>query len=698
MGHVSEKTIYYAIVTGSTTGLGFLNSNVVYSIGTQSIFIPEHSASMPVTFSSVYTETYFRDITTATGNNVNRQHVALTISGTRTVVSESNSLANSGENLGGIFGPCNFTNAFTSSIGPNTSSRFNVSCDVFYTQSGGTTVGMRGVSTLLGVTYIYDSAQPTQSKSIIIPLNSVSGALSTVVNHRFAEIPILRSGSEGSWSGYLVEASASIEDYFILIEGQTQTQPATTDYSASYRIDGAGGGFFETIEGALQSDIWIREIIKFATGSVPDLATTHSLNLWSGLATRFHNLTAKLYVTYTFIPSLSNQVCNSYKLALEFDSPVSGGALTSSGSAQIFYRNLQISDPSPITLKNSSAELYFFSSTSPSLSVRAISQSRNIFYTYPGTAPNGMYQVIHPLTSFTSYSFSASYNAFPTFSGGENPFFLEIYRTNANPVTNISGYLYLNYVSATSSLGIPCHPHTVEYVMRSMSMATSNELTYQFQPTLAQLRGDENWWLSSIGIDTNFWAQTTVNFLANDVTIIASESLNPYYTNDGLARGYKRLYSNLYQAANELTFGRWVVRARSEFKRQPRDPDTDRLHPTGSRGWRTVTQATGIRYGNKLFATYHQLTGSLGGTISNSNGGTVLLKLFKATSNELIDSTSRTGDGTYTFVTYDPYENHFVTAYEDNTHKGRSKNDVPGSGFDISLTGGGAPTYTEYWL
>jgi hypothetical protein len=58
--------------------------------------------------------------------------------------------------------------------------------------------------------------------------------------------------------------------------------------------------------------------------------------------------------------------------------------------------------------------------------------------------------------------------------------------------------------------------------------------------------------------------------------------------------------------------------------------------------------------------------------------------------------TSRTGNGTYSFVIYDDTNTYFVTAYEDNTYKGLSKTDLPASNFDISLSGGSSAVTTGY--
>lgn len=695
-----EKTIYYALATGSNGINGIVEANQFKTIGSGVIYIPENSPTTPVTISSAYVENYFRDRTTATGNNVNRTSVALVISGTKLAVSESNALTNTGENIGGIFGPLNFYNLFTGSFGTPFSSALSYSVETYYTQSGGTTTGMAGVNSLLGITYIYDTSAVTQSKSIIIPLYTRSGSApiaSVSASSIFAQIPVIMSSSED----YLVEASCSIVQYFLVLEGNTGLNASATDFSCSYKIDNSGslGVTLPTVEAGLASDIWVRYIIPFPSESIPALDTTHSFNLWSSSASTQANLVAKLYITYHFIPSETTRYLNSYRFAMEFDSPITGGSIANSASCNIFERTITVSEPGPITLKNSAVELYLRTVASPSVSIRVTSQSANRIYDSIGSVVAGQFQLMHGITSGSFYGNAGitEQNALPSFSGGENPFKVYMYRNNVNNLTNVSGYGYINYLSGTSSLGIHTHTHTIEYTLTSMSYLATSEKGQEFRPRLVQFTGSQNWWLTAIGVENSYWDANAVNFLATDISIAPSESIN-LDNNFNVASGMRRLYGDLSIQDAELGYGKWIVRARTDFKRHPRDPDTDRLHPTGSRRWRTVTGAT-IRYGNKLFFTYHQITGSIDGTISNSNGGTINLKLFKTTTNELQDATTRSGDGTYSFVVYDPYSDYFVTAYEDNTYKGRSKNDVAGSGnFDISLTGGGAPTYTEHWF
>ena len=78
---------------------------------------------------------------------------------------------------------------------------------------------------------------------------------------------------------------------------------------------------------------------------------------------------------------------------------------------------------------------------------------------------------------------------------------------------------------------------------------------------------------------------------------------------------------------------------------------------------------------NILF-TYHTNTFTVGGDVSNSNGGTVTLGLVRTDKNERVLETSRSGNGAYSFTWYDNTQDVFVEAYEDADYKGRSADSV----------------------
>lgn len=77
-----------------------------------------------------------------------------------------------------------------------------------------------------------------------------------------------------------------------------------------------------------------------------------------------------------------------------------------------------------------------------------------------------------------------------------------------------------------------------------------------------------------------------------------------------------------------------------------------------------------------IWMTYHSITFTVGGTISGSGGGTVNIGLWRTTNKELALTTSRAGDGAFSFTWYDDTQDVFCEALEDATHMGRSDDGV----------------------
>lgn len=111
---------------------------------------------------------------------------------------------------------------------------------------------------------------------------------------------------------------------------------------------------------------------------------------------------------------------------------------------------------------------------------------------------------------------------------------------------------------------------------------------------------------------------------------------------------------------------------RDDIQRYPSDPMRSLDPEATRRWWWTYTNAgTGFLYLD-LWVTYHSVTFTVGGDITGSNGGTVEIGLWRTSNKELALTTSRSGDGAYSFTWYDDTEDLFAEAWEDATHVGRS--------------------------
>jgi hypothetical protein len=133
-----------------------------------------------------------------------------------------------------------------------------------------------------------------------------------------------------------------------------------------------------------------------------------------------------------------------------------------------------------------------------------------------------------------------------------------------------------------------------------------------------------------------------------------------------------------------------LVRLKDKFQGYARDPDTSKAIFSNVRRFRVTSNGV-LRYGMRWVISYHTIKQNVSGTISGSGGGNVTINLYKITTGvtptlvEYMDTTGRTGNGTYSLTTYSDNHTYFINAYESSTLKGTSKIALPGTGFDIAL-------------
>jgi len=88
----------------------------------------------------------------------------------------------------------------------------------------------------------------------------------------------------------------------------------------------------------------------------------------------------------------------------------------------------------------------------------------------------------------------------------------------------------------------------------------------------------------------------------------------------------------------------------------------------------------------QLYMMYHSITYTVSGTISGSAGGTVTINLYRTGTNDIVLTTTRAGNGAYSFTWYDDVTQVYSEAYEDATHRGRSITATVGTALDIALS------------
>lgn len=638
---IREKTVIFAfpMITNTSLDQTTINFNSIVA------HIPENSP----TFVSVFVEIGFQDVITATGGTITEHRCALQL-GTNeySTIIETDDITHSGENMSGIIGPFDFTSYFINNWS-GSSMDCNVSC--YFDQNTGTTLGMNNLTAILYVTYSYDdnvAINPIQIKTVRIPLESLTGALNSTVNYNIGnnQIPQLTS-----LNGMLCENSPDIVNYSFLIEANENGQNNNTDFIISVNIDSGTSYSFGRQERSLASDRFCRWIWHHT--SPPNTTTQHNFQMWSSVATRLNHASIDLIVTYKFNAANTTRILNSIQIPIEISSPL--GVTTPSQTSR-FKRDFYISDPGTIVLKQSSFRINYNLSATPTAMFWRAGQQNYRSYSVTGNVVTGMFCFQQRLDSNGSQGIGININR------GNNSIIIDGYATNTtNQITNIMGYITLNYESDVGNSGCGQNSHTVIKKLYNWDATLSDRLridNYAFSIP------ENNYWLMSLGFIFVQWVSTASQAITFDVQCLPSEGKNG---------GYYDIYSDAYQSDAERSCTIIWMRGRDIFKRFPTDIE-ERIDIESPRSYRLFTSTT-TSNGLYVVATYHSFTWNIFGNISDSNGPEdIIVRLIKVSDNKIMQMQTLPHDATsYSFTIYDNIEQYYVTAMQGSNNLGLSK-------------------------
>lgn len=629
---------------------GIITDAVVTNLTQITVYIPETVTS----FLSATVDVGFQDIITASGGTIAEHRVGFRLGAAGyTTVTELDDITQSGENIAGVIGPFDFTSHFTTNW---TGTSMTCDVQVYFDQNTGTTLGMRNVTAMLTVSYEYDDTETTQIKTAWIPLESLVGALPTVANTNFGTSQIPQLTGTG---GMLPEDSVVIRDYYFVIEGN-ESNNNTTDFTISANIDSGTATAFGAQEAGLASNRYCRWIYQPA---VPTTTVTHNFQLWSSVA-KVNHVTVTLVVTYEFNATNTTKVLNSIVLPFEMSSPLGSTAAT---DASRYERDIFVEEPGTITLQQSGFRINYNVNAAPTgLRFRAGSQAFRA-YTVVASVAAGMYCLQQRLDSGSAQGVGMS------MARGKNAVTIEGYITvTTNQVTNINGIITLNYHSDKATGGIGQHNHTVFRNLKQWDGLLADRTRID---NYALTIPETNYRITSAGYVLYSFVATASMGVSLDVQCLPGE---------GKGGGYYDIYTDVYQSDAERACSVVWMQGRDTFKRYPSDPGTDRVDIETARDYRLFTSTTAAA-GIISVLTYHGFSYTVSGEIKGSAGGLVTINAYRSDNNELIATTSRTGNGTYSFDWYDDTIELFCEAYEDTTHFGRSTNALPGVSLDIKL-------------
>lgn len=622
------KTVQYAFPT-----LAAVTNNILTNFTQITVYLPEATK----TIRKAWVEITCDDIITATGGSVTTKTINLRLGAVAyTSTTNGNTVGNTGENISWMF-----TRDFTSHFTTNWTGT-SMTCDVQMqiNQSTGTTLGMVNATCVLYVTYEYDDTATTHLKTVLIPLNAPVTTLPTTKTSHDT-IPALDT--------YLPEATKTYRNIFIVTQAN-RNHSAATDHTVTYELSSLGTQVTGNYESALASDVWSRyvwNITSYITTNV-----THTFNVWSSLTARHHSMQAWMVVTYEFDASSTTSVMNSLQLPMEMDSPMGG---TSSADFQRATREFWVEEANPS--RQRLAFYMFWQATANEAGLNArIGTDSFVAYTNTGSGlVCGNKGLMVRNDSPTGVSFGR----------GRNTLQVDVYNTSATQRGgNIGGFWILNYTSDLASGGVGAHNHSVLWPVFTQGTATATQqyITTADAPNIPET----NYFIVALGFHLNFMQGVT-----QQGTTIKAERLAS--GEGGLI--FERIYADISQHDNELGIYDIWCQARTFFNRWAGDADSERLDIETNRRY-IINSSNGVTWPNHLVMmfTYHSITYSVSGDITNSAGGTVNLSLHRTASGERVLTGSRVGNGSYSFTWYDNTEEVYVVARESGTLLGRSDN------------------------
>lgn len=710
MADISINTLRYTFPV-----LASLADNTLTALTDITVYIPERVT----TFRSVTAFLTCDDIITATGGTAFTRRMQLGLNGgTKTNISSSWALTNSGENLS-LMHTFDFTSRFTSDWGGTS---MTCQADVLVDQTSGTTLGQVNVCVTLEITYEYDystyditgdqSTDVLTSKSGGSPVahglaagalvrikNMVGGAGETDGLYTVATVPTsstftltgfsfttditggtvtlsptraktvgfimntpatsLASSKPGTANftipaldTYLPEASKTYRE--ITVEMLGNTHGAATDSTLSMEYDTAGAHTTGSYESALATSRMVRYCTSPSYFGAMDTSATHSWYIWASITLTFYHCVCTMYVTYEYDEDSTTDMIVDVVIPVNPQGDLGGSSASpSSLKIDIDIQEANISG-------GQIACVWQWGQTAPVTGMQAkIGTGSYVAYTDGGSVYGG--GTIASIRNDSAY----------TLARGKNSLDFLVYRTGGDNGLGLTGYWRVSYTCDKPAAGTQAANKTIIYTSYATGSRNSN-FVLGAQAQQAAYIPEPLWYMTSWGC-FHFVLQTSTaspgairmgGMLDSGATF--TRFVGTWIGTSDAEAGWR-----LITYAPEHFVWKWA-----DYKgfglpsglNDPSDPtDIYSLWSVGVGGG-TVPYFQTLQY----VYTYHCLSYEVTGDISGSNGGTVDIHLHRESDGERLASTSRSGDGSYTFTWYDNTENVYVDAYEDGTHLGRS--------------------------
>lgn len=633
------KTVEYVFAPRTTA----LDNATRHDFSAITLYLPETASR---TFRSVFVHVFARDASSATSSRGSITSFTVGIKLGATAFSDAantNNPADTGEQFSVEY-LRDVTSYFTSNFGSGGSQTCQVGVEF---DASATEPTLINICAKVLITYEWDDAsQDTRVKTVRIPLESPTGnSPNTLTEIGTNQVPALDS--------FLPEASKTYRQIWFEIE-TNEGENGATDGQFGFALDSESEVNDGTHELANASGIrylyhWIRN--DMATNAAHAfLARTTSANMLASA------LCVTLCVTYEYSHTSSSSVLNSLLIPFGFPGACSDGS-TEAGRAQVEF---WVEEPATVALVHSAVRCYPRCAGSiATTNVRCGSQSFRTYTQAGGSTVCGATSLQHRFDS------GGAQGSGITFARGKNLLTIDLYVSSPASSQSHSGAVLLNYTSGIATGGDGTHNHTTAWFGSDLVVVGADR-AMNITPTTPVIP-ETSYWLNDYGIQVHYSQSGGTDYgYTMEVQCLSGE---------GSGAGWDIIAALASSMSPERgIYPHWASR-RDLWNHYPGDPRSMR-NPETSRVWReTNNDEAGL---SMTWLTYHAITFEVSGTISGSAGGTVNIALHDATTGKLLGTTSRTGNGSFSFTWYDDAHEVYAVAREDGTHVGRSDNDTAG--------------------
>lgn len=508
-------------------------------------------------------------------------------------------------------------------------------------------------------TYEYDGTSSQQAKTGRIPIMSHHTSLGTSAveigttggtnNAPANQIPDL--------DDYLVESGIVIDGAWIEIEACENAGATTTDHALTATVD-TTDYVRATIEQALATGCYFFDILTYDTAT-HTTSVARALKMLSSVDQRYLFAGAVLYITYRYTESSTTRVWNSLYLPVLANQLPQEAHGTVAGDLERPYLDLLISEPGTITTLQSGIRLYFAvpgSTNTPVIRILGGGQAERSYSVVTGVK-GGEIPIIHRCDHGTSPW---------AFSRGRQRYYWSFYTTTNSSGRINGGWYIVNYTSDKASGGTGAHNQSCAWFVAQYDLTTSsqhNVWSSAVTPTV-----DSHYWLNAYALTLLQRRSTT-----GEAGSISAELKSGEYDGDGWINV---IYTT--EVPGETSHQHATLDLLAWTKRSNQDPETKMVVST-ARTYR-AQNAAALAIGAVLWTTHHEILFQVTGTVSgwpSGDGSGITVKLWNATRNELVGSTTTATGGTYTINCYDNVDTYYTEARFDATHVGRSDNTTP---------------------